>query len=193
MSPGTLDVMNIHDVYARICMPVPPSYRVLYALQCDTYCLFATQYTWYLVNTGRTLKEGCLITDFRTAGRGKSKFGLRVDDTGFSTVHGEWDRNIDFRRLWDPFASFCDIFPKTLLSLMRGFWRRRRHFSTEQGPSVRLKATFAVSSHSATWRRQTGISLPFAFWASPAWNSIWSGIVYARIDNKQNVSHWSGP
>jgi hypothetical protein len=28
MSPGALDVMNIHDVYARICMPAPPSGRV---------------------------------------------------------------------------------------------------------------------------------------------------------------------
>jgi hypothetical protein len=25
MLPGALDVMNIHDVYDRICMPAPPS------------------------------------------------------------------------------------------------------------------------------------------------------------------------
>jgi hypothetical protein len=122
MSPSALDVMNIHDVYARICMPATPSDRVA--------C--RSTGTWYLVNTGRTRKVGCVITDFRTAGhgkfkfgvqvgrpttarrtpdrtqiiwgmclitdfgaagRGKFKFGMRVDDTGFSTAHGEWDRN----------------------------------------------------------------------------------------------------
>jgi hypothetical protein len=55
MSPGALDVMNIYDVYARICMPAPPSGRV------------ACRST--VVNTGRTRQVECLITDFRTAGR----------------------------------------------------------------------------------------------------------------------------
>jgi hypothetical protein len=65
MLPGALDVMNIHDVYAQIGIPAPPSGRVA--------C--RSTGTWYLVNTGRTRKVGCLITDFRTAGHGKFKFG----------------------------------------------------------------------------------------------------------------------
>jgi hypothetical protein len=72
--------MNIHDIYARISMPAPPSGRVYHKR------LFATQYTWYLVNTGGTRKVGCLITDFRTAGRGKFKFGVQVGETVHSTA-----------------------------------------------------------------------------------------------------------
>jgi hypothetical protein len=83
MSPGALDVMNIHDVYARICMPAPPSGRVA--------C--RSTGTWYLVNTGRTRKVGCLITDFRTAGRGKFKFGGQVGETDYSTAHAGSDPN----------------------------------------------------------------------------------------------------
>jgi hypothetical protein len=64
--------MNIHDIYARVSMPAPPSGRVYHKR------LFATQYTWYLVNTGGTRKVGCLITDFRTAGRRKFTFGGQV-------------------------------------------------------------------------------------------------------------------
>jgi hypothetical protein len=58
-------------------MPVPPSGRVA--------C--RSTGTWYLVNTGRTRKFGCLITDFRTAGRGKFKFGGQVGETDYSTAH----------------------------------------------------------------------------------------------------------
>jgi hypothetical protein len=39
------------------------------------------------------------IVHLRTAGRGKFEFDVHVDDTGFSTANGEWDRNIDSRRL----------------------------------------------------------------------------------------------
>ena len=55
--------------------------------------LFATQYTWYLVNTGRTRKVVCLITDFRTAGRGKLKFGGQEGETDYSTAHAGSDPN----------------------------------------------------------------------------------------------------
>jgi hypothetical protein len=48
--------------------------------------LFATQYTWYLVNTGGTRKVGCLITDFRTSGRGKVKFSGQEGETVHSTA-----------------------------------------------------------------------------------------------------------
>jgi hypothetical protein len=72
--------MNIHDIYARIGMPAPPSGRVYHKR------LFATQYTWYLVNTGGTRKVGCLITDFRTAGRRKFIFGGQVGETVHSTA-----------------------------------------------------------------------------------------------------------
>jgi hypothetical protein len=72
--------MNIHDIYARISMPAPPSGRVYHKR------LFATQYTWYLVNTGGTRKVGCLITDFRTAGRRKFIFGGQVGETVHSTA-----------------------------------------------------------------------------------------------------------
>jgi hypothetical protein len=48
--------------------------------------LFATQYTWYLLNTGRTRKVGCLITVFRTAGRGRFKFGGQVGGRGRPTT-----------------------------------------------------------------------------------------------------------
>jgi hypothetical protein len=34
-----------------------------------------------------------LITDFRTAGRGKMKFGGQVGETGFSTAHAGSDPN----------------------------------------------------------------------------------------------------
>jgi hypothetical protein len=47
---------------------------------------FATPYTWYLVNTGRTQKVGCLIIDFGTAGRGKFKFGGQEGETDYSTA-----------------------------------------------------------------------------------------------------------
>jgi hypothetical protein len=55
--------------------------------------LFATQYTWYLVNTGGTRKVGCLITDFRTAVRGKFKFGGQEWETDYSTAHAGSDPN----------------------------------------------------------------------------------------------------
>jgi hypothetical protein len=83
MSPGALDVMNIHEVYAWICMPAPPSGR----LACRSTG------TWYLVNTGRIRKVWCLITDLRTAGRGKFKFGEQVGETDYSTVHAGSDPN----------------------------------------------------------------------------------------------------
>jgi hypothetical protein len=35
----------------------------------------------------------CLITDFRTAGRGKFKFGGQVGETDYSTVHAGSDPN----------------------------------------------------------------------------------------------------
>ena len=79
--------MNIHDLSARIGMPAPPSGRVCHKR------LFATQYTWYLVNTGGTRKVGCLITDFRTAGRGKFIFGGQVGETVHSTAHAGSDPN----------------------------------------------------------------------------------------------------
>jgi hypothetical protein len=42
MSPGALYVMNIHDVYARIGMPAPPSGRLLQAFICDAiYVVFS--------------------------------------------------------------------------------------------------------------------------------------------------------
>jgi hypothetical protein len=79
--------MNISDIYARISMPAPPSGRVYHKR------LFATQYTWYLVNTSGTRKVGCLIEDFRTAGRGKFKFGGQVRETDYSTAHAGSDPN----------------------------------------------------------------------------------------------------
>jgi hypothetical protein len=58
-------------------MPAPPSGLVA--------C--RSSGTWYLVNTGRTRKVGCLITNFRTAGGGKFKFGGQVGETDYSTAH----------------------------------------------------------------------------------------------------------
>jgi hypothetical protein len=75
--------MNIHDVYARICMMAPPSGRVA--------CKSTGK--WYLVNTGRIRKMGCLITDFRTAGRRKFKFSGQVEETDYSTAHAGSDTN----------------------------------------------------------------------------------------------------
>ena len=72
--------MNIHDLSARIGMPAPPSGRVCHKR------LFATQYTWYLVNTSGARKVGCLITDFRTAGRRRFKFGGQVGETVYNTA-----------------------------------------------------------------------------------------------------------
>jgi hypothetical protein len=60
-------------------MPAPP--QAVYHKR-----LFATQYTWCLVNTGGTRKVVCLITDFRTTGRGKFKFGRQVGETYYSTA-----------------------------------------------------------------------------------------------------------
>jgi hypothetical protein len=45
------------------------------------------------MNTGQTRKMGCLITDFRTAGRGKFKFGGQVGVTDYSTAHPGSDPN----------------------------------------------------------------------------------------------------
>jgi hypothetical protein len=114
MSPGALDVMNIHDVYAMIYMPAPPSGRAAcrstgwqrFSAIRNVYLrrnighnkVFGAQHhilgagaveagTWYLVNTGWIRKMGCLITDFRTAGRGKFKFGGQVGETDYSTAH----------------------------------------------------------------------------------------------------------
>jgi hypothetical protein len=74
--------------------------------------LFATQYTWCLVNTGGTRKVVCLITDFRTAGRGKFKFGGQVRET-YTTARRSPDRTqiICGRPLWRAMllsdSSFC--------------------------------------------------------------------------------------
>jgi hypothetical protein len=75
--------MNIHDIYAcRLRL------QAVYHKH-----LFATQYTWCLVNTGGTRKVVCLITDFRTAGRGKFKFGGQVEETVYSTALPGSDSN----------------------------------------------------------------------------------------------------
>jgi hypothetical protein len=65
------------------------------------------------------------------------------------------------KNLWRTFSKMADAKPEVVIR--RGFWRRWRHFSSEQGPLVRLKATLAVSGHFSTWRQQTGSSLLIGF------------------------------
>jgi hypothetical protein len=78
--------MNMHDVYARICMPAPPSGRGPQAFICDAIFVVFSEHR-------SDPKGGCLITDFRTAGHGKFKFGGQVGETDYSTAHPESDRN----------------------------------------------------------------------------------------------------
>jgi hypothetical protein len=63
--------MNIHDIYARISLPAPPSGRVPQAFICDAIYVVFSEHRW-------DPKVGCLITDFRTAGRRKFIFGGQV-------------------------------------------------------------------------------------------------------------------
>jgi hypothetical protein len=78
--------MNIHDIYARISMPAPPSGRVPQAFICDAIYVVSREHRW-------DPKGGCLITDFRTTGRGKFKFGGQEGETDYSTAHAGSDPN----------------------------------------------------------------------------------------------------
>jgi hypothetical protein len=71
--------MNIHDMYARISMPAPPSGRVPQAFICNAIYVVFSEHRW-------DPKGGCLITDFRTTGRGKFKFGGQEGETAYSTA-----------------------------------------------------------------------------------------------------------
>jgi hypothetical protein len=61
MSPDASDLMNIHDIFARLSMPAPPSGRVPQAFICDAIYVVFSEHRW-------DPKGG-------TTGRGMFKFG----------------------------------------------------------------------------------------------------------------------
>jgi hypothetical protein len=81
--------MNIHDIYAWISMPAPPSGRVPQAFICDAIYVVFSEHRW-------GPKGGCLITDFRTTGRGKFKFDGQVGETDYSTALPGSDPNPNY-------------------------------------------------------------------------------------------------
>jgi hypothetical protein len=78
--------MNIHDIYARISLLAPPSDRVPQAFICVAIYVVFSEHRW-------DPKVGCLIADFRTAGRRKFIFGGQVGETVRSTAHAGSDPN----------------------------------------------------------------------------------------------------
>jgi hypothetical protein len=78
--------MNIHDIYARISVPAPPSGRVPQAFICDAIYVVFSEHRW-------DPKGGCLITDFRMTGPRTFKFGGQEEETDYSTAHAGSDPN----------------------------------------------------------------------------------------------------
>jgi hypothetical protein len=71
--------MNIHDIYARIGMPAPPSGRVPQAFICDAIYVVFSEHRW-------DTKGGVSNYRLRTAVRGKFKFGGQERETYYSTA-----------------------------------------------------------------------------------------------------------